>query len=233
MPRVKPEHKEERRTQILAAARACFARQGFHRTTLQDVFAEAGLSAGCVYSYFKSKDELVLAIAEERHAAERAILAAGGAARDPVEALRETALRFVEDYLSDAGSEKRQIAIQTWSEAMRSDAVLASVRAGLDAPRHAIAALVRRAQRAGRFDPRLDADAVARSVVALFHGFVLQVLWERNLDRAACLAVFERFLDSLASTDDTAAPSQRGAGAPAPARARRRVSSRARTRAAD
>lgn len=231
MPRVKPEHKEERRAQILAAARACFARQGFHRTTLQDVFAEAGLSAGCVYSYFQSKDDLILAIADERHAVERAMLADGGAALDPVQALRRTAHRFVDDYLSDAGAEKRQIAIQTWSEAMRSDAVLASVRTGLDSPRHAIAALVRRAQRAGQLDRTLDADAVARSIVALFHGFVLQMLWEPELDRAACVAVFDRFLDSLAASGT-------GAAAPRPRRAssaarKRRVSGRARTRAAD
>jgi AcrR family transcriptional regulator len=233
MPRVKPEHKEYRRTQVLAAARVCFARQGFHRTTLQDVFAEAGLSAGCVYSYFQSKDDLILAIAEERHAAERAILADGSAESDAVEALRRVAHRFADDYLSPLGGEKRQVAIQTWSEAMRSDAVLASVRAGFDAPRHAIAALVRRAKRARRLDRKLDADAVARSIVALFHGFVLQLLWEPDLDRAACLAVFDRFLDSLASAGKDAAPSQRGAGAPGPARKRRRVSSRARTRAAD
>lgn len=231
MPRVKHEHKESRRAQILAAARACFARQGFHRTTLQDVFAEAGLSAGCVYSYFQSKDDLILAIAEERHAAERAMLADGGTTPDAVEALRDVAYRFADDYLSRPGGEKRQIAIQTWSEAMRSDAVLASVRAGLDAPRHAIAALVRRAQRAGQIDRKLDADAVARSVVALFHGFVLQMLWEPDLDRNACLAVFDRFLDSLAGSRKGATRSPPSAGAHAGAG--RRVSSRPRTRGAD
>lgn len=232
MPRVKPEYKEERRLQILAAARACFARQGFHRTTLQDVFAEAGLSAGCVYSYFQSKDDLILAIAEQRHASERAILADGSATGDPVEALRRTAHRFVDDYLSPAGEEKRQIAIQTWSEAMRSDTVLTSVRAGLDAPRTAIAALVRRAQRSGQYDRKLDADAVARSIVALFHGFVLQLLWQPDLDRASCVAVFDRFLDSLA-TSGKDVPRRRTTDASAAKAKRRGVSPRSPTTAAD
>src|SRR5215472_2739698 len=62
MPRVSDEYLEQRRQQILDAARRCFARQGFYETSMQDVFREAGLSAGAVYRYFKSKDELVQAI---------------------------------------------------------------------------------------------------------------------------------------------------------------------------
>src|SRR5215212_6087280 len=62
MPKVTEEHVEARRRQILSAALRCFARQGFHRTTMQDIFREADLSPGAVYSYFKSKDELVAAI---------------------------------------------------------------------------------------------------------------------------------------------------------------------------
>ncbi len=49
----------------------CFAREGFHRTTMQDIFREADLSPGAVYSYFEGKDELIEAIADERHARER------------------------------------------------------------------------------------------------------------------------------------------------------------------
>lgn len=65
MPRVSDEHLNRRRRQIMEAALRCFARKGFHDTTLQDVFRESGLSAGAVYRYFKSKDELVQAIAAE------------------------------------------------------------------------------------------------------------------------------------------------------------------------
>ncbi|WP_369028857.1 TetR/AcrR family transcriptional regulator, partial [Nocardia farcinica] len=63
MPRVSEEHLERRRQQILVAAQRCFSRKGFYNTSMQDVFAESGLSAGAVYRYFKSKDELVAALA--------------------------------------------------------------------------------------------------------------------------------------------------------------------------
>jgi AcrR family transcriptional regulator len=59
MPRVSEEHLERRRRQILDASRRCFVRKGVHETSMQDIFAESGLSAGAVYRYFKSKNEIV------------------------------------------------------------------------------------------------------------------------------------------------------------------------------
>ena len=74
MPRVSAAYLEERRAHVLASAARCFAREGFHRATMQDVVRESGLSPGALYRYFASKEELVAAIAEERHAAESAAL---------------------------------------------------------------------------------------------------------------------------------------------------------------
>ena len=65
MPKISDEQRAARREHILAAARRCFLRQGFHETSMQDLFAEAGLSSGSVYLYFTSKDDVILAIAEE------------------------------------------------------------------------------------------------------------------------------------------------------------------------
>lgn len=59
MPRISPEKLEERRQQIRAAAARCFARKGIQATTMREIFAEAGLSAGAVYNYYKTKDELI------------------------------------------------------------------------------------------------------------------------------------------------------------------------------
>ena len=56
----------ERRQQILAAARRAFAKEGFHRTTIQKIALEAGLkSPSLVYWYFESKKKLFQAMAEE------------------------------------------------------------------------------------------------------------------------------------------------------------------------
>src|SRR5438445_7390847 len=64
MPRVSAEHLEATRQRILDAARRCFVRNGFHVTSMQDILGEAGLSVGALYRYFRSKDEIVVAIAD-------------------------------------------------------------------------------------------------------------------------------------------------------------------------
>lgn len=65
MPKVNAAHLNLRRSQILIAAFHCFARKGFHKTSMQDICREAKLSPGAVYLYFKSKDDLIEALAAE------------------------------------------------------------------------------------------------------------------------------------------------------------------------
>ncbi|MFD0447134.1 TetR/AcrR family transcriptional regulator [Streptomyces indonesiensis] len=92
MPKVSQEYLDARRAEILTAARRCFVRDGFHETSMQDLLAEAGMSSGSVYRYFPSKQDMIIAIAEEnlaevvheaRRQAERRP-AAGAARRSPI-----------------------------------------------------------------------------------------------------------------------------------------------------
>jgi AcrR family transcriptional regulator len=196
MPRVKPERKAAREAQIIEAARACFARNGFHKTTLQDIFAEAGLSAGCVYNYFQSKDELMLAVADARHLVESRMIAEEGDVHDPVAGLMAVARAFAAAYLGQF-EESRRIALETWSESLRDLAVLNSVRRGLDGPRAELVRLIEHGKATGRFSTDIDADMAARTMIALLHGFMLQKLWDTKLSLAAVLATFEHLLPSL------------------------------------
>ena len=66
MPKISPAHEQQRRDQILAAAMACFARQGYHATSMDDVVRESGLSVGAIYTYFASKEDLFLALSDRR-----------------------------------------------------------------------------------------------------------------------------------------------------------------------
>src|SRR6266496_1923487 len=66
MPKISPAHEQHRRDQILAAATACFARQGYHATSMDDVVRESGLSVGAIYTYFSSKEDLFVALADAR-----------------------------------------------------------------------------------------------------------------------------------------------------------------------
>src|SRR4029434_5131536 len=58
----------DRRGEILAAAQSCFARAGFHQTSMQEICAEAGMSPGNLYRYFRSKEDIIAGIAERDRA---------------------------------------------------------------------------------------------------------------------------------------------------------------------
>ena len=61
MPRVSAQHEQAVRDRIVRAAIEVFAEHGFHRATMQDIVRQSGLSVGAIYTYFKSKSELILA----------------------------------------------------------------------------------------------------------------------------------------------------------------------------
>ena len=59
MPKVVPEYKEEAKSKIVEAARIVFAKKGYHDATMDDVAKEVGVSKGALYSYFKSKEDIL------------------------------------------------------------------------------------------------------------------------------------------------------------------------------
>ena len=60
----KPDVSEERKSQILNAAEDVFTKKGFDEARMDDIAEETGLSKGSLYNYFKSKDDLIIAIFE-------------------------------------------------------------------------------------------------------------------------------------------------------------------------
>jgi AcrR family transcriptional regulator len=201
MPKVSEAHREARRQQVLDAAIACFARDGFHQTSMAEILRESGLSAGAVYSYFSSKDEIIAAVAETRHHQEAQLNAAAAAQADPVEALRVLARAYASWMFdpSASGRLRRRVGVQSWAEALRSPEISAQVLRGMSAAKETLAALIGRAQAEGRIAATFDSEALARAMVALFQGFVLQLAWDEEVDRDAHLATVERLLEAITS----------------------------------
>jgi AcrR family transcriptional regulator len=78
MPRISKAREEAVRGRILEAGITVFERRGFDRASIAAIADEAGMSAGSIYTYFESKEELFLAafgtlIEEEEAALESAI----------------------------------------------------------------------------------------------------------------------------------------------------------------
>ncbi|GAA4027019.1 hypothetical protein GCM10022247_59980 [Allokutzneria multivorans] len=118
MPAVSEHYRTARRREITEAARRCFARKGFAGTSMSDVFAESGLSAGAVYGYFTSKDQLISAIIDE-------VLAEVGRSLAParedgnLEPLPQVLGRFLHALRSSLADDVPGLAVQVWAEAQR------------------------------------------------------------------------------------------------------------------
>jgi AcrR family transcriptional regulator len=65
VPRVSQHQLDARRQEILAGARACFARYGYEGATVRRLETETGLSRGAIFHHFRDKDSLFLAVAED------------------------------------------------------------------------------------------------------------------------------------------------------------------------
>jgi len=174
MPRVSNEHLAARRQQIMDAARACFARNGFHATSMQDVIAEAGLSVGAVYRYFKSKEDLVTAIAEEvitpiAKTVEQIVVTEPTPTLD--EAVRR-ALTLLEPQMRPGGM--FPLAIQVWAEALRNPQLRAFLDRIFTMMRGHFVELARRNQAIGRLPADADPFGVGSAVTALIPGYGLQ-----------------------------------------------------------
>ncbi|MCW8216469.1 TetR/AcrR family transcriptional regulator [Streptomyces griseolus] len=178
MARVSQDHLDARRRQILAGAARCFARNGFHGTSIQDVLKEVGLSAGAVYRYFAGKDELIAAIADEAFEyIRRAFSEAAGISPPPTpDVLLGRVVRGV--FTGQVyGLERRACAaliVQVWAESMRNEPLARTLGDGYAGMRAGWAELVKAYRVTGVLRADVAADDVARTMIATAQGFIAQ-----------------------------------------------------------
>ena len=173
MPKVSQQHRDARREQILAAARRSFLRDGFHATSMQDLFAEAGLSSGAVYSYFASKDDVIVAIAEENMrgvtemiqdiAAQRPARSVGAVLADVMDMLRA----------KDAQDGLGKLTVIVWSEAVRNPALAARFAGLVSQLRTSLAEVIE--QDRGNLPADVRDDVLATTLLAVVPGYLLQL----------------------------------------------------------
>jgi AcrR family transcriptional regulator len=57
---------QAQRERVLIAAQICFIQDGFHAASMASISATADMSPGLIYRYFKSKNEIIIAIIERQ-----------------------------------------------------------------------------------------------------------------------------------------------------------------------
>ncbi|MFC6013297.1 TetR/AcrR family transcriptional regulator [Nocardia lasii] len=176
MPRVSEEHLERRRQQILDAAQLCFARKGFHETSMQDVFAESQMSAGAVYRYFTSKNEIIGALVQRTMGPLRERLAEI-IHSEPTPPPAEVVRLLTTEIVKRTGPEgPLRLAPQAWALALVSPEAGTAVRTGIASMRELWREYGVALRELGWLPADADVEVFAKTIIGLLPGFILQHL---------------------------------------------------------
>jgi TetR/AcrR family fatty acid metabolism transcriptional regulator len=155
------EQKTDKRGRILEAAVKVFAERGFFNATVAEIARAAGVADGTIYLYFKSKDDLLLRLFEEKvtelHDSAQAALAEeqGAPAR-----LR----RFIQLHLALVEKNPDLAAVLIVELRQSAALVKQSDKAKLSAYLDVIAQVVRDGQQQGELDPGISPGVVKRAI---------------------------------------------------------------------
>lgn len=175
MPKLTPATQAARRAHILDAAEICFARNGFHRTSMQDICREAKVSAGALYVWFASKEDLIAGISERDRKKLAEEIAEVATSPDLVTALG----KLGERYAVEEPKHKRLLCIEIGLEATRNPAVGEIYRSVDRFVRESFERLFERAAAEGRIRPVLPPKEAAHIILVMGDG----MFWRRAVDQ--------------------------------------------------
>lgn len=199
MPKLKPATQRARREHILDAAEVCFARAGFHRTTMQDICKEAMISPGALYVYFASKEDLIAGIAERNRSEFAERFADLSVTPDFMKALS----MLGEHYLIAEPAFKRTMCIEIALESTRNPKV-GEIYGAVDRYiGESFEKLFAQLAAEGRIAPDFDIPTVARIFSLIGDGMFLRSAVDPDSDQkelvAAAMAILGKLLNPVES----------------------------------
>ena len=174
MPKISASAQHARRERILDHAERCFARAGFHRTTMQDICKAAEISPGAIYTYFDSKEALIAGLIERDRAKLQGQFAGLAQAPDFMAALAGLA----EHYTVEEPDYKRALFIEMGAESTRNPQVAETMRSCDSFVRDSFIALLTRLAAEDRIRPSAEIEVVVGLMLLMGDG----LLWRRAVD---------------------------------------------------
>ncbi len=168
------QRQSDRRAEILAAAQRCFVRSGFHQTSMQEICAEAGMSAGNLYRYFPSKEALIAGIAER----DRAEVAQDFASADLSHGLFAVLEGMAHHHFAVRSDEQVKLCTEVMAEARRNPEI-ARISAAFDADvRKWLTTMFQAGVERGDIARDVDLDSAITMLMIIADG----VWWRRALE---------------------------------------------------
>lgn len=174
MPRLSQDQLASRRREILAGARACFARYGYEGATVRVLEQEIGLSRGAIFHHFRDKDSLFLAVAEDDAATMVATVAEHGLVQVMRDLLARAESEDIPGWLGTQLEVSRRLRTdpdfaKRW--AARSEAITNATRERL-----------RRQREAGKLRDDVPVATLAQFLELAYDGLVLHLAMGRPAD---------------------------------------------------
>jgi TetR/AcrR family transcriptional repressor of uid operon len=164
----------DRRAEILDASKRCFARNGFHQASMQDICAEAGMSAGNLYRYFPSKEAIIAGICERDRVEAVETFTAVNQAPNFFDGLAELARH----HLVEKSNDEIGLCAEIMAESRRNPQIATMFQGFEKDIRRGIAEMLKRAANAGEIRGDVDTDAAASVLMTLGDG----ISWRRAVD---------------------------------------------------
>jgi AcrR family transcriptional regulator len=176
MPRVTAEHEQEVRDRIVRASLAVFGERGFHRATMQDIVRASGLSVGAIYTYFKSKSDLILAGCDLITDQELAQLGQRLQGLSDYRARIAAAIGYWFDNLAVEQSERGSgfLLLQAWAEVETDPAIREMLLRRRRETVTSIVLLLQEGVMRGELPPWLDVPSVSHALAALLDGMLIE-----------------------------------------------------------
>ena len=163
--------KELRRAEILEAAARCFARSGYHQTTMDDVVQASSLSKGALYWHFKSKQTLFTALVAQWHdQVLAAISREDQVERRPADGLRAVLVSI--GRLATARRDLLRVYVDCLAMAGRDPALAAAAKEVREAIGATVRALLNRGMAMGAFR-HISVEPLAWHIQAMIDGTLL------------------------------------------------------------
>jgi len=187
---------EAQRSRILRAARQCFVEKGFHAASMAAIAQAADMSPGLIYRYFKSKNEIILAIIEHQLGLARARIGELHGAEDLAAGITRAFQATAE--AGDQGI-SAPLFLEMSAEATRDPQIAAAIREFDSTVRADIEHVLSRSAKQGGYGLAAGSAAAGRALllVCLLDGLKVREAREPHLDRKLLHAALTQLLNEL------------------------------------
>lgn len=172
-PKVSQQYKKDVRERILDAAGRLFSSKGYYDTSMDEIVAESKLSKGAIYGYFKSKEDLFVALQDKQLEESISVLASTFTPRDSAKTKLEKVIDRAFGSMVRASKESCRVNLEFNVTAPRMKSVQRRRDDRFMALHRFLKGIIREGVEKGEFRHDVNPDSAALILLALADGLSL------------------------------------------------------------